>query len=363
MSSPSVEYRTLLNLGPEWRSWTAHLRPCLEQHREWYNGRILNSLEPAYTLPVSVITALSTATEARGSGRASRRLISDADEQAERSFRQTCESYSPDTIGFWRDQPVQYSLLFPVEANLGLSEALVSVLMEGGTTKEQVRVSLAQAARTSAERRHQMLGYVGLLCQNEQFIAERDQLKVAFSTLPPHTALSQSSGGLLAPELSEALQSFYNGVRDLIQKWNLTGFATWDLPIPQGPLDSAPVGLISRLRGPQTRVTYVPPYYDVSSNVNLREEQRERQRREGQAAGVNLEFPLCDTSARRGESGRINPSSYETMFRIWLIHITVRRRYGRIRGAAARMDDALATDFGISPERIRHLRRQFAGSD
>ena len=344
----------------------------LAHHQQWCNERIGHNTEPAYTLPDSVVSALSTETEARGNNRASRRLIAEADERAERSFRETCQAFSSDTIGVWRDQPVQFPWLIPAENNLGFNDQNVSTLTPSGSTKERTRAALRQCQANLAAIRHQLLGYVGFLNCDDQFISERDRLKSQFESLPSDTPLPQSSAGLLSapvasqlmPEyerMSDAHQLFYSSLRELIQRWYLTGFATWDLPLPQGPLDNAPVNLISRIRGPQTRVNYVPAFLSVPSNANLREELTDRQRHEAQAAGVNSEFPRTDISARHGESGAINLSSHETRFRIWLVHVTVFRRYGKIHGVKSRLNAALATELGISDQRVKKLCQDFVG--
>ena len=368
-----MQHISTQNVGSEWRAGEEGWAPFLKQHPQWCRQRIGDNTEPAYTLPEFVVTALSAATEARGNKRAIPRLLSEADEQAERSFRETCESYLPDTIGVWRGQPVQYPP-FNVRQDLGFNELQLRVLAKScGNTEQQIKSSLKVCETKSVETRHQLLGYVGFLSLDEQFIAEREQLKNLWRELPADSLLPQTSASLLAAplpaqlvpgsgRLSDKHQSFYSGLRELINKWHLTGFATWDLPLPQGPLASVPVGAISRLRGSDATINYVPAYFDIPSKVNQREESRESQRLEGQAAGVNSEFPLTDISARHGKSGNLEPSSYATIFRIWFAEVTLHRRYGKIHGVKARLDEAFADEMRISEERVKKLRQEYAGA-
>jgi len=365
---------TAEELESDFRSWSTLWEVFLDQHEQWWEKRIGENLEPAYILPEFVLKELSTATAKQGNCRAVKRLLSEADEKAERSFRETCEKFLPSVVGVWRGQPVTYSLLFPVEKNLGVDEYQLQLLMDidayHGKTKRQILDSLNENQVALVKLRHQLMGYVGFLNVNEQFCAERKCLRELWDALPPDSPLPRTSASLLAPPVpiagpplyeqhSKPLHEFYEALRVCIQKWNLTGFATWDLPLPQGPLTRLPAGLITQLRGPEATVDFVPGYYDVPSRVDLREELRDRQRHEGKAAGLKSELPLTDISARE-RNGRYEMSAYETKFRLWFVEISVESRYESIRGAKARLDKAFADELGISEERVKKLRIEYA---
>ncbi len=376
MNTPSRNV-TAEELGNAFRSWSNLWEVFLDQHEQWWEKRIGENLEPAYTLPEFVLKELSTATAKQGNCRAVKRLLSEADEKAERSFRETCVSYLPNIVGVWRGQPVTYPLLFPVEENLGVDEHQLQLLMEcdgfRGKNPRQIRASLAEKQKQLVEIRHQLLGYVGFLNVDEQFCAARKHLRGLWDALPPDSLLPQTSTSLLAPPVpivgppsheqhSKPLNEFYEALRVCTQQWNLTGFATWDLPLPQGPLTRLPVGLIIQLRGPDATVDFVPGYYDVPSRVNLREELRDRQRHEGEAAGLKSELPLTDISARRKKNGTYEMSAYESKFRSWFVETIVESRYENIRGAKARLDKAFADELGISEVRVKKLRNEYAKS-
>jgi hypothetical protein len=129
---------------------------------------------------------------------------------------------------------------------------------------------------------------------------------------------------------------------------------TWDLPQPQGPLTSIPVGTARHLLGPDQVVSALPTYYDTPSKVNIREEIRDMQRAAASALGHQTEHPLADLSAR-GE----NMSTLEAVFRMWLLERAARLRYGDRPGLVARLDTAFADIFGCGRYRVRQVRRRY----
>ncbi|MDA1229813.1 MAG: hypothetical protein O2856_03475, partial [Planctomycetota bacterium] len=357
--------------------WSNLWEVFLSQHEQWWKKRIGENLEPAYTLPKFVLSCLVTSTKASEGRRALSRLLSEEDEKAERDFRTTCERFLPSIVGVWRGQPVTYPLLFPVEEKLGVDEHQLQLLMEcdgfRGKKPRQIRALLAENQKQLVEIRHQLLGYVGFLNVDEQFCAERKHLRELWDVLPPDSLLPQTSASLLAPPVpivgppsyeqhSKPLNEFYEALRVCIQKWNLTGFATWDLPLPQGPLRPLPAGLITQLRGPEATIDFVPGYYNVPSGVDLREELRDRQRNEGEAAGLKSELPLTNISARRKKDDTYKMSAYESGFRRWFVETIVESRYKNIRGAKVRLDKSFAEEFGISEVRVKKLRYEYAKS-
>jgi hypothetical protein len=368
---PSPEEQALAinaeQLSRHFRDWSKIWSQFLEQHGIWWRERVRETQKPVYTLPNFVVIALSAESKARGNYRKTKRLLSATDEQAERSFREACESFLPDTVGVWRDQPVRYPNLFKVELNLGVDDKQTHMLMESGLTELQIKASLNQSQSEIFKTRHQLLGYAGFLTFNEQFIEERKILQKLWQGLPSDSVLPQTSASLLASpvpfqflpgyeRLSDHQQLFYQMLREFIAKWELCGFATWDLPLPQGPLQELPAGLITTLRGPEPTLSYVPNYFDIPSKVNLRDELRDSQRRAGERAGLGHELPVTDTSARSETA-----STHETKFRMWFAELTLRQRYGKIHGAATRLGKAFADELGISEVRIKKLRTEYSG--
>lgn len=160
---PSPEEQALAinaeQLSRHFRDWSKIWSQFLEQHGIWWRERVGETQEPVYTLPNFVVITLSAESKAIGNNRKTKRLLSTTDEQAERSFREACESFLPDTVGVWRDQPVQYPNLSDVEPNLGVDRKQTRMLMESGLTEQQIKASLEQSQSEIFKTRHQLLGY------------------------------------------------------------------------------------------------------------------------------------------------------------------------------------------------------------
>ncbi len=194
-------------------------------------------MQPAYVLPENLVDALCEEKRAQGDGYRSKRLLTEPDEKAERDFTAACKTFLPDTVGVWRGQPVRYPYLFDVEPNLGVDSQQTRMLMECGMTEQQIQASLQKLEPGIVRTRHQLLGYVGFLTFNKQFIEELRVLQKLWQELSPNSVLPQTSASLLASpvpfqqlpgfeRLSEDHQSFCTLLRELITKWELCGFAT-----------------------------------------------------------------------------------------------------------------------------------------
>jgi hypothetical protein len=108
------------------------------------------------------------------------------------------------------------------------------------------------------------------------------------------------------------------------------------------------------IQGPDHRVDTVPSYFDLPSNIDVREAIR---RRQGQAAaddGIEQAHPVTDTSPRDGRASR-----YESAFRLWLIEQSIRKRYGSPRGLVARLLPVFAKLLNVSEDRILQLRQLY----
>ncbi len=138
----------------------------------------------------------------------------------------------------------------------------------------------------------------------------------------------------------------------LCGRWSLTGLATWDLPLPQGPLESLPAALVARLRGPDAIVDHTPMFFDIPSDWDLREQVRDRQAIDGQLQGISG-FPVTNTSPR---AGRL--SEFANLSRLWLIEHAVQQRCGSPRGIVTRLIEIVADIFGVSTDRLWQLHRR-----
>src|SRR5262249_18605150 len=185
--------------------------------------------------------------------------------------------------------------------------------------------SLAEAERKADNARHQQLAYAGWLTFNKQYQDEKRSLRSRWSSLslplpwsisantvdrePLPVARDEVIPSNLLPAAEEAfLQAFTRFLR----KWNVAKLVPWDLPLVRGPLESIPTGLARQLLGPDQVASFSPPYFDIPSRQNVREDVREQQASAARSAGIGNDFPLTDLSAHAGR-----PSDWEGAFRLW----------------------------------------------
>jgi hypothetical protein len=101
-------------------------------------------------------------------------------------------------------------------------------------------------------------------------------------------------------------------------------------------------------------VSTVPSYYDIPSHRDVREETRDAQRRAAEDAGIKLEHPVTDISARGTKA-----SGYESAFRLWFLEQTVLTRYGKLRGMVDRLVPVFAGLLGCSEDRVKQVRKVY----
>jgi hypothetical protein len=155
-----------------------------------------------------------------------------------------------------------------------------------------------------------------------------------------------------AHRLPEDAASFVTDAAALMRKWSLARLVTWDLPLPQGPLEHVPLGLATRVLGPDHAGTLVPSYYDTPSSQDLREERRGQQGSSARGGGIGVEFPLTNLSPRAGKA-----SEWENAYRLWFIETAARQRYGGRPRLSTCLVAAFVQALGCSEDRVKQLRR------
>jgi hypothetical protein len=216
------------------------------------------------------------------------------------------------------------------------------------TTLTRFRSGLKQAEAKAEAPRRQELGFVGRLTCDPQYRREQAELKARWEALDPRPSLSGLSLSLLHSPVVPVKSidrrrgrvsttregAFLDAFVAFLRRWELDGFVTWDLPKPQGPLYGVPMRLAMHLLGPDRLVDVIPSHYDLGTSPRVLRELRARQAWAGKEAGVEMKYPVTDTSAR-GDSA----SRFETAFHMWLIESTILSRYpsARGRGLVARL--------------------------
>lgn len=335
-------------------SWSTSWGGFVEQNRSWYD-RVCGD-GPVYALPIDVIEGLAEGTKSSDSGhRALEPFISGEDAESEHRFLRFCRDFQSTTVGVAYGRPVAYQLL----TERGWTGSISSAETDGNLLKILDQLQGIH---------HQLLGYVGRLTFDEQYRRDKAILEARWSSLPDRPLLPLNGNVADQPAipivsierhrdrvLGEEVERFLLDFGRFMRTWRLNQMITWDLPLPQGPLDPAPLGLQVTVLGPDHLATTIPSFYDVPSGVDVRGIIREQQGQAAKADGVEMEHPVTDASSRAGRA-----SQYESAFRLWLIESTVRRRYGSPRGLVARLKPAFASFMGVSEDRVHQLRQLYS---
>jgi hypothetical protein len=350
---------------PGTRAWSVHWQEFCSGRTDWWSQVAEGG--PVYTLPETVIDELVRATKGVGKQiRGQRPLLGPEEAEAERAFLAACLAYAPDTVGVWDGRPVQYPLFRKTES-LRISEQLMRQMKwDEYVPIKSVNSGLEKLAEKADAVRRQQLGYAGAVTFDADYQAERTRLMGRWRSLSvplpwplwanthDREPMVEAPGVGATPALPADVAGFLDEAGAFLRKWQLACLVTWDLPLPQGPLESIPLGLARHLLGPGQIVNAYPTWYDIPSVTNVRDEIRDQQRFAAEQAGVGTEHPLTHLSPRDGRA-----STPEAAFRMWFIESAVRGRYGARPGVTARLDSAFAAMFGVTTERVRQVRKHY----
>ncbi len=337
--------------------------------------------EPIYCLPIEVINALSRTFNPPPGGEHYRknRLISEEDQNAEIALRQICMRYAS-AVGLGRTASGLVccpGLLESDEYERRKTSFLAAVREQfpewgsEGPNGEDAEALFHKLLDRSAGAESQLLGIAGVFILNPTFREERKRLFDQWKTLEVPLPLDLDSSVLFDESrwseglarriigftLTDPIIHFYKAYSDFLKRYDLTHLVTWDLPMPAGPLEHVPAGLVTRVRGNDAIVSAIPASFEIPSTPNMHSQIREIQKQEGLRRGIDpkeLAFPIGGASPRAG-----HPSNPETTFRMWLIELAVLRRYGRPYRLAARLIEAFAEMFGIEVASARKIREGY----
>jgi hypothetical protein len=334
--------------------WIQRWELFLSQHRLWWSR--FASQGTVYWLPKGVISAL------RGE------FLDNDDTEAELAFRSLCRGRSRTTIGVWSEQPIDYPLPFDLD-RLRVSDDYLRKL---STTRYAPEIDWPSSPKIDGKTwraiHHQLLGYVGRLTLDDQYRSEmkplqdrwlrhgcRPSFPLVANALEKPTISTPSIRQDMEQSSSEEVATLMKDAAHFMRKWQLNRLITWELPLPQRPLDGVPLRVACALLGDDHPVFTVPSFYDIPSGTDVRARFREEQKRVARAFGINLEHPVTDISTRAGKL-----SSYESAFWMWFIEATVRSRYGTSRGLVARLGPALEKYLGYQEDRVKQIRSMYA---
>jgi hypothetical protein len=316
----------------------------IREHHDWYQQ--FDSNQPIYRLPMEAIEELRIR-------QISRRQVAFLDRsqvEAERSFTELCERHQ--ILGILDNREIKYHNLTPPEGikleqfpNIPwLNEASLRVINSG----------LDRASAT----RERLLGLAGWLVTDSTFLEELGQLQTAWESLEdnqrPSFPLQRQPPPASTPQqespVSAVLAAFREQLRLFCNRYGLMSLASWDLPDPQGPFFTDPLGPNSAARPQQGLYLFIPLGYPVQNNDDLLETIAFQQREIARLLGMNIRM-----------AGFQSHVSFAKAFKIDLLEKAIRSRFRREpRGIVSAITAAAATVIGSDPTYVKELRKDVA---
>lgn len=194
------------------------------------------------------------------------------------------------------------------------------------------------------ERNDRLLGVAGWLMTNPRFLEEREVLR---RTVAPvcGTSTPQLADLDLRESPTKAAVAAREGVRAFLRRWCLTALATWDLPLPQGPLVPNPLAA-DAASNPQTGVhVFIPVHYPLQSGEELVRDVRRSQ----ELVARSLDLPI-------EAAGVTHADMFAQIFRWLLVERAVEQRLGagrRPKGIITWLHAAAAKHLDVEAATIR----------
>jgi hypothetical protein len=228
--------------------------------------------------------------------------------------------------------------------------------MQAAGWSRQQQLQSRQLARAAEDAALRLKGYVGWLLTEPSFLDQTRLLAERWRALPeeqrplfPLKQAAQPASALLGIEVTPEADTFLGDVQTFLDRWGLTGLATWEMPEPQGPLLPSPV-LPAALSLPRHGVHLVLPlHYPLQGDDGLLRQVFALQQQFAREQGLD------DSLA-----GLPHYKSYAGMFDVLHLERTVRSRLGANhppRGFVSRMEEAIADTLGSSLEQVRKFRK------
>ena len=231
----------------------------------------------------------------------------------------------------------------------------------GGWTDADVRAAEAALSK-AAQPPDRMKGYAGWLLTEPAFLAEAAGVRQAWEHLPaarrPSFPLNRPvpdpdypAAGIRRRRVP-AVQAFGDCLVGFLDKWALTGLATWDLPVPQGPL-------VPNLLPPHSpafprhgvHIT-LPMYYPLTGDDEMLAEVLRLQQEAARALGVGP-----------SAAGLPHHQAYAQLLDVLHLERAVRSRFPGPkppRGLATRIVAAGVTCLELSEDQVTRYRKAIA---
>jgi hypothetical protein len=339
--NPKTIVPTSFSFFMEDRSWDRAWKSFAEEHSSWLNG--FPAAEPIYLLPKETIRLL-----ARRNPKG-KRFILPHFVDSEYAFTALCEAAQG--VGVWRGQSIQYGpmtnrqmLPFPVE------------LLKAAKLSADQQLRLPEASRLAEEPRHRVLGVPGWLLTEPAFLAQTEVLKALWNALPSKEqsliSLSRTRPGTMPPKNSTVantqLSAFLSQYEEFLDRWGLLRMATWDLPLPQGPLLPAPLPVAAAAAPTHGIHLVLPVHYRIQDNDGLVDKILDLQEQAVRQLGIDPSF-----------AGLPHSEAYGQMFEILHLERAIRSRErpgNTLHGHGLAMEAAMASCIGPKVATVQKYR-------
>jgi len=326
-------------------------RPFLgfwEEHPEWAMQKFKQ--DTIYCLTEPVVAILASA------DRKKRCLLNSEQARAELAFTSICREFF--AIGIVNQQFITGTTLNPRPGIL--DHAYLEGMKQHRWTDRDIRnYGICRGHIDLVAER--MMGYVGWLLTEPEYIRHVDRMREWWlkipSSLRPVFPLRRPDREAWTqrcrmPRMmygtSEPVDEFGEACDKFLDRWSLTHLATWDIPVPQGPLLPNLLPITSRAFPRNSIHLSIPPWCPIKGTDNLVSEVQRIQLQAMRDLGID-------------ESGAGLPRHevYGKLAEMIRLEQTIRSRFdlnspppGLMNGIARSAEEAL----GVSPRQMRKYR-------
>lgn len=315
------------------------------RHAGWL-GRV--PAGPLYCLPESTIARLGQP----GLGRSP--LLDESAERAERDLLDLCRRHR--VVGYDGRRPIDYPYLSLSQTPAAWWRALPAP--PGWSDAHWGTIEEVLAKVNQANLR--LGGYAGWLSTEPPFLDAVRGLATRWRALPddlrPDFPLRRPAVVGRAPDwpspAPEAVRAFAADFASLCDRWGLIGMATWDLPLPQGPLLPSLLPAGSPALPARGVHLVLPLHYPLAGDDDLLKEILNHQQSLADELGLDASV-----------AGLPHHKAYARILEVVHHERTVTGRYagaGRPPGFVGVLVEALAEGLGQSVDQVQRARKVIA---
>jgi len=288
-------------------------------------------------------------------------VLSERDMRIEVEFFDLCKSFRGDIVGVWGGANIPHPLLGQKSSLSRMCRDNPAMFeLEGWPEKHKAVLRSGELDKRSDIVRRNLVRHAGRLACCKDYLDDRDRLRLlareldlglsfpltrAVTNLAPRDPDDIGGGNL-----EERLRRFADEKRSFLNRWTLMQLTTWDLPVPQGPLEEMPTGVLATLFGRDTVVssTY-PEHFTIP-----RSDQQENLGR--------IRFPGSKVEALGRAIEPERPDLYERAYDMWFCEFALRQRFEDMalpRGAVTHLSSSFAHVFEIQEEHVKEIRKLY----